>query len=445
MYIFHPTGSSIQRLTRFSHYAWALTTTTFVSAPSEWASTYPTCGAIYEQRLFLGGKQKIWGSQPANYENFSTGAADDDAIEYQIAAEEANIIHWMVSARYLNIGTSGGSWIMSSGTDDAAITPSKVKVRREENLGVYNLQASLLSNAVIYLSRAQRKVRQFLYDYASDSHDSDDLTQISEHITEGGLTGWAFAAEPDSILWTVRDDGHFPAMTYERKQKVIAWHDHETDGEVVSVCSLPEDDHDQIWMIVKREINGVDRYYVEFMENDFGTDLNAAWFVDSGLSYSGAAASTVSGLNHLEGKQVAILADGAVAPLATVTAGAVSLPWAAQSITVGLPFTSVLEPMRLEYGSADGTAQGKKKKISKVTVRFYRTVGGEIGSVEDKEDTIYFRTPADAMSSFVPLFSGDKEITFRGGWDTDGYIRIKHDQPLPMTVISIMPKLVTNG
>jgi len=212
---------------------------------------------------------------------------------------------------------------------------------------------------------------------------------------------------------------------------------------VESVATIPGDlDEDQVWLIVKRTINGATKRYVEYLANfDFGTDINNAFFVDSGLTYSGAAATSISGLDHLEGQRVSILADGAAHGDKTVSSGAITLDRSVTKAHIGLQFSSKLETLRIDAGSAIGTSQGKNKRIGDVTVRLFRTVGLKIGNSSTQLDTVPFRSSSDVMGKALPLFTGDKTIEFNGGYDDDATITIVQDLPLPMSVLAIFPTL----
>ncbi|MFH1230992.1 MAG: hypothetical protein V1709_05790, partial [Planctomycetota bacterium] len=234
------------------------------------------------------------------------------------------------------------------------------------------------------------------------------------------------------------------ALTYNKAQDVVGWHTHDTDGLFEDVAVIPVADHDQVWFIVKRTIGGVDHRYIEYLAPDFVDNQAACWFVDSGLQYSGTGATTVTGADHLEGKVVSILADGAVKPDTTVASGTISISTAASVVTAGLPYKSILEPMDLETKEAEGSAQGRRRKIHNALVRFYKTLGANIGSKVGALDVIPFRKSSDPMDSAPPLFTGDKIIPFPGGWDRHGYIRITQEQPLPLTVLAIVPLVSTN-
>jgi len=260
---------------------------------------YPNCVAFYEQRLIFAGNpeqpQRIYGSKSQDYENFEVGTNADDAWIYQMASEEVNSIVWLAPARYLNVGTIGGEWIMSSGSDDAPITPTAVKVRRETTHGSYDMHSLVVGLAVLFVQRPGLKVREVTYRYSEDSFAAQDLTILSEHITEAltaatsGIIDWTYQAQPDSIIWCIRADGVMLGFTYEKLQEVFAWHRHKTEGvsgdhSFESVATIPTSSHDQVWVIVNRTINGSTARYIEYIESKFFSQEDA-FFLDSGLSY----------------------------------------------------------------------------------------------------------------------------------------------------------------
>lgn len=426
-----------------------------------WSDTtgWPATVTFYEQRLMFAGAtefpQRIDGSKIGDFENFTPGTNDDDPVSYTLAAGEVNAIRWINAGQVLLIGTVGGEWIMRSTTTGDPLTPTNVNVRRQTTYGSAAIRPLRIGNAVLFMQRAGRKLRELVYQFETDAYVAPDLTLLAEHVSEGGITDIAYQQEPDSVVWCVRADGTLLGLTYDRPQDVVGWHRHIVGGSfgagqavVESVAAIPNPagTADQLWAVVKRTVNGATARYVEFMEDGFdgSTAAEDAFFVDSGLSYSGAAATVMSGLEHLEGQTVSVLADGAVVPDKVVASGQITLPDPATKVHAGLAFTSRLKTMRIEAGAQDGTAQGKTKRIHRATVRLFRTLGLKIGTDAAKLDTVPFRTGADLMDAAPPLFTGDKRVALRGGWNTEGRVVIQQDQPLPMHVIALMPQLQTN-
>ena len=417
---------------------------------------YPAAVTFFEQRLVFANTtaqpQTLFFSVGGSFEDFADGIDADDALTYTIGSNQVNVIRYLTSSRVLIVGTSGGEFAVSASGAAEPLSPTNAQIKRQANYGSANIQPIQVGNVTMFVQRASRKVRELVYNFDSDSYQAPDLTVLAEHITDSGITEMAFQQEPDNIVWCVLTDGRFVGMTYRREENVVGWHEHIIGGSfgsgnsvVESVAVIPGDlNEDNVYLVVKRTINGATARYIETFSNfDFGTDVTDAFFVDSGLTYSGSAATTISGLDHLEGQSVSILADGSTHPNKTVSSGSITLDRSVTKAHIGLGFNSTLQTMRVDAGGTEGTAQGKIKRIHDVTLRLFRTVGIQVGSSENEIDRIPFRSSADAMGSALSMFTGDKELEFRGGFDNDGFIVVKQNQPLPTTVLAIFPRLQT--
>ena len=595
---------------------------------------HPSTVSFFEQRLVFAGTkdepQTIFFSKSGDYENMTTGTNADDAMVYTIASNQVNKIRYLKAVRTLLIGTTGGEFSVTADGTDAAVTPTNITIKRQSSFGAANVDAQPAGNAVLFLQRAKRKIRELAYNYDSDGYVAPDLTILNETVTKSGVTEMAYQQAPDSILWCVREDGVLAGLTYQRTDNVVAWHRHilggksdttkniiqqqisftanttvvngtnntitlsshglvtndpiyyyaaanpitginsgklyfvirvdantiklattaansaagtaisltgpstastqyiyqgvnissnviysddhgfetgdiifydntgtaigglsenvpyyisrvdddqfklYTDSKLTNVVSLTsaktteqtdnilqdakvesvatisgELNEDELWVIVQRFVNGsVVRHIECFSDFDFDETAPEDFkFLDSHLSYSGVAVSSLSGLSHLEGETVSILADGATHSTKVVSSGAVSLDRASRKVVIGLPYNSVLQTMRIEAGAGqtEGTAQGKIKRISKVILRLFETVGAKVGPTLDSLETVPFRTTSSAMDLPVSTFlAGDKEVEFTDDYNTDGFIVVKQDQPLPLTVLALYPTIVTN-
>ncbi len=157
------------------------------------------------------------------------------------------------------------------------------------------IQAVLAGDAVLYVERGGFKIREFVFSLERDSFVAPDLTVLSEHITKTGIIETSYQARPESILWSVRNDGVLLSLTYEnRDQGVVGWARHITDGEFESVATIPGSDEDEVWVIVKRTINGSDVRYVEQLQSRKWDSQEDAWYVDSGLAFDGGDAVNIS-------------------------------------------------------------------------------------------------------------------------------------------------------
>lgn len=436
-----------------------------------WSITtgYPACGTFFQDRLFAAGNtaypSRLDGSRSGDYENMAPTEAngsvtDSNAVSFTLNSNRMNVIRWLLSdEKGMAVGTAGSEWLVRASSLGAALTPTNIKADESTPHGSANVPAIRANKAMLFVQRATRKLRQLAYDYRDDGLTSSDKTLRSEHITRTGIKQVAYQQEPHSIVWSVRNDGVLLGFTFEQEQKAEAWHRHVIGGVfstgnavVESAAVIPSADgmRDELWLLVKRTINGSTKRYVEYMDKIFeeGDDITAdAFFVDSGLTYSGSATTTVTGANHLEGATVSILADGAVVPDAVVIGGSVTLPQAASTVHVGFGYTSRVKMLRPEAGAADGTAQGKLKRIVRVIVRFLASVGLKVGSVGSDDggtlDDVVFRDSGMDTNAAVEPYSGDKYIPWSGDYDRDGFIVFEQTQPLPSTISAHMPQLHT--
>ena len=150
--------------------------------------------------------------------------------------------------------------------------------------------------------------------------------------------------------------------------------------------------------------------------------------------------NTFSGLSHLEGKTVSVLGDGTVHEDVVVSSGVVTLTDYFNKVHIGLRYKSKLVPMKIAVTTQGGTARAKIKRIESIVFSFFESLGCTFGTTEATE-TIPFRKTSDALGEAVPLLTGEKKQTFTGGYEVNGDIFVSQEQPLPLTVRSILPRL----
>lgn len=421
---------------------------------------FPTVARFYEDRLYWSGvasqPQTFWGSRVGDYEQHRTdGTEDDSSVNFTISSDQVNAVQWMSSSNELVLGTRGGTFIAHGSGENAPITPSSILVKLKSTASSKNIDPVTLGRIVLFGDRTGRRLYELIYDLQTDTYDSPDLTMFAEHITAGGIEELSNYLGRNRIIWARRADGILAGMTYEREQEVIAWHKQTisgvtatTDHAVIkSVATIPGATSDQTWMIAKRTINSVTRQYIEYFEAERlgGEAIEDSFFVDCGLTYSGAAATEISGLDHLEGETVTILADGATHDDKVVASGSVTLDEAATKVQIGLGFVARGQTMRVEAGGGDGTSQAKTKRVTNATFRIWETGEGlEVGPSFTDMVSVPLRKVSDPMDAPVPLFTGDSQLTrWPGGYEEEGRIAWRHSKPLPCVIIGIAPQLKT--
>jgi hypothetical protein len=152
--------------------------------------------------------------------------------------------------------------------------------------------------------------------------------------------------------------------------------------------------------------------------------------------------TTITGLSHLEGQVVDVLVNGATHPQRTVTGGSITLQAPASKVQVGLRFASKLQTMRMNAGAQDGTSQGKKTRIPNAVLRVDETLGLQYGKDFTTLYDINFRDALDRMDNPPPMFTGDIAIDWPGDYDTYPWLCFQQSDPLPATIVAIMPQVV---
>lgn len=416
--------------------------------PFNGAGKYPRCATFVDQRLAfastLAEPQAVWTSQSANYENFgvSSPQKESDAITFRIRARQVQEVRSMVPFSGLMLLASGGEFI-ATGADSEYLTPN-VKVKPQGYRGCSEVQPILVGNTVLFSQDRGGVVRDFSYEFAQDSFVGKDLTILSRHLFQGKeIKAWAYAQAQYSIVWVVMTDGTLRSLTYLKEHDVWGWTRHETDGVFEDVVVIAEGDEDVPYFIVRREVGGVQKRYIERLHTrEFDTVVDA-FFVDSGLSYSGAPISVVT-VAHLKGKEVVGLVDGNVVTGLTAdeTTGQVTLPNAGSVIHIGLPYTAELETLDLDLGQVAGlgSVQGRWMSVSEATLRVEKTRGIWTGATRDNL-VEYKQRSGEAWNEAIAAFTGDISITPKWDWTKGGTTWVVQFDPLPMTILAVAPDI----
>jgi hypothetical protein len=435
-----------------------------------WSDTtsYPAVVTFYQDRLGWAGSdnrpQSVYFSSTGDYYNHQPTAydtsgtvSDSNALSFTLNSSDVQVIRWMVGdAKGLLIGTAAAEWLVTPSTLNQALTPTNINAVEMTRCGSATVSAIRAGATSLFIQRSGRKMRELVFVYTEDRYQVPDLTVLSEHITTGGLIDMAYQQEPQTIVWCVRADGTLIGFTYQRDQKVIGWHRHVlggvsdasgTQAKVESVACIPEPNgaYDELWMVVQRYVNGAVVRHIEYMAKiwEHGDAQDTAVYVDASLTYSGSAATTISGLDHLEGETVTILANGATHPTKVVSSGAVTLDRSTTVAVIGYGYNSDGQTLRNDAGAADGTAQGKTQRKHRVAFRLLDALGIKVGPDFSHLTRRVSRTTADSAGAAVPLFSGDDTDTWEGDYSTEDLIAWRFDQPLPGTLLAILPQQAT--
>lgn len=403
---------------------------------------FPTAVALFEERLFFANKLSVYGSKTGDFNSFRVGAADDDGLEFLLAANEANDIVWLADADgFLAIGTVGGVRALAGSGIDEALTPSSFKNRSSSTSRCAKVRPLNTGQAFLYVAGGKRSVSEMVAN-SGGRFESADASLVSEHILKqnGGAVDGSYQEAPDSVAWFSMTSGQLAGFTYQRDQEVRGWHRQVTDGSIESVCVTPGlNGTDDVWVVVSRTINGEAKRFVEILQPAFEYgDKRDVFAVDCGLTYSGTAVGTVTGLSHLNGATVNVLADGFKYEGLTVSGGSLTLPGGrtAQKIHVGLPYLSSADTLELDVGAKDGSLMGRRKRVTQVILSLFETdlSGLTISSVQrGRWETV--KNPSIASNDgSMQLYTGTISVPVDDSWDGGARISIRHTGAGPCTV-----------
>ena len=405
---------------------------------------------FFEDRLVFGGNtaqpDTIWGSVTSDYDSMNAGVEDDDAISFTLSSRQVNVIEWLVGKDKILIGTSGAEWTLEGGSDEP-LTPTNVIAKQHSTYGSANIQSGLANESVLFFQRGKEKMREFAYNWELDSYVAPDMTILSSLITDGGINDMTFQKIPNSILWCVRNDGELPLFSYERNENVTAWARMVTqtnlagtltDSDFESVARISGSPEDEVWVVVERIIDSSTvRYIEQFQPRDFG-DADDAFYVDAGITYDSGASSAMTGLDHLEGQAVYVLADGEVFDIEVVSGGAITLSLddvttTASTVQMGLGYEVNMRTMPLSV-IGDVTIHGRQKRISEVITEWYKSGDFSIGKDVDNLGTYSISGQTTSI---------DRK-TFSPGYSREGYVFIFQQSPEPLTVLAVMIEFNVN-
>ncbi len=449
---------------RFATWKWAL-------GAFSTARGYPGVVAFHENRLVLAQTasepDSFWLSESASYDSFSTRNANQieatNSFRSTLADGQVNKIEWALSMQDgLVFGSATAEWILEQQQTTDALGPNNFRTRARSGHGSRNVKPVRVDKTGFFVQRRGKKLRDLGYDPQSRELVGTDLSVRGEHLTATyPITHMAWVQEPDALLYCVRSDGGLIAFTFQSEQQVYAWARHVLGGYsdsgdtaapvVESVVSIPAPDglQNELWMIVRRYIDGGTKRFIEYLRprwvpssEGLSPALEDAVMTDSGLTYDSSPATVISGLWHLRGETVSILADGKVQAQQVVdTSGKITLGAAASVVQIGLPMKARIQTMRLETLTQSGTAQGKKKTVGEVALRLidatYLKVGRNFTDMLPEE----FGTTESLIDTALTLFNGDKMVTWPDEWGFESRLCLENDLPVPLGVTAIFPQV----
>ena len=421
------------------------------SAEADGTSNHPgACGYHQSRRWFAGTinkPQNIFATRSGTEANFtySYPTRDDDAISARLTSRQANTIRHLIALDDLLVLNSGAVWRIDAGGNAGPVTPGNIDYRIQGVIGSAQTRPVLTSSAVLYSADRGAHINEIKFSWQAQGYTSQDLSLMAAHLFDGyTIPSMAFTQTPHPALWCVRSDGKMLGMTYVPEHEIAAWHQHDTDGLFEWACSIPEGDEDVLYLVVKRTINGVSKRFIERKQSRRFASLADSYIVDCGMIYNGPPATVLSGAHHLAGREVSILADGAVQPRQTVTAdGKITLAHAASKVSYGIPITADIETLPLQ-AEIEALGQGANKNINKLYVSIYQSGSLFVGPTFAKLTEAKWRS-IEPYGSPPSIRSGTIPVVITPTWTLDAGVCIRVTDPLPLTVRGLIPDTAFGG
>jgi len=396
-----------------------------------WSSSrgWPKSITFHEGRLWFAGSKSLpsttWASRVNDFFNFDKGEGLDDAsLEATLSTSTLNSITDIFSGRDLQIFTTGGEFYVPQ-ANLSPITPSNFIVKiATRNGSKSDVPVVGVDSGTLFIQRKGKSLNELAFTDTELAYNTSNVSMLSGHLfktpTDMAIRRATSTDESDRLMIVNSEDGSMIVFSLLRSQEVTAPTKFTTDGEFISVGV----DVDRIYVVIKRTINSVDNYFVEYFDSDL--------HLDSAIKASGVAGSVT--VAHLDTETVKVILDGIVQPDETVSSNTVTFD--RNSVTdyeVGLNYTITIKTMPVEPQIQSGSLRGFKKRILEVNAELFETQALTVNGQQ-----VQFRQFGESnLDRAVSEFTGIKTIGPLLGFNKEGQITLTQSVPLDMTVLAL--------
>ena len=261
--------------------------------------TWPSVVAYFQQRRVYASTENnpdtYYMSRPGAYLDFDVSfpSSSNDAITGTPWAQQVNGIQWMVQMPGGLVTFCGkGAWnVAGAGSSgiygQQPITPSSQQATPVIFNGCSPLVPPIQINyELLYVQTMGVKVYDATYNIFTGNYTGSDVTALSSHLLGNyDISQWAWAEEPNKIIWALRCDGVLLSFTFVKEQEVYGWARHDTNGQFVSVTAVTEPPVDALYCVVERLTLYGPAYFIERMDDRQWQTNEDPWCVDCGLQY----------------------------------------------------------------------------------------------------------------------------------------------------------------
>ena len=440
---------------------------------------WPRSISFFNERLILGGNEaepnRLWSSLQDNVFHFmqrrfeqDQGASTDqsginyfgdsaltDPFSVNLGSEKSSEINWISAKTTLHIGTKTGEYILSGGSEGFGAAAGALSIRPQTSNGSIPSKVLSVGHETVFLGSAGRRLRNFKFSENNGSNITQDLSMFSEHIHRKGGDSIGFKeivySNMNDTIWLLNNNNTLCSFTYHLDNPTLSWAHHDVGGEVLSMATVLDGKNEDVFLVVKREINGVDNYNIEYIPQPFdGESLTVvppallregiAAYLDSNVSrVLLAEGDEIENLDHLEGEDVQVLLNGKLLGVFTVDMGVITLPQLyplGSRFTVGLPYQAKAALVPTNAGGEFGSAIGAIKRTDSVSMRFYKTYDCKISTLESSF--------TDRFNFGDDVFTGVKKSEISSDPERDLVIQMESDMPYPCNILFITQRGAAN-
>lgn len=407
---------------------------------------FPGAVSYFEGRRWFGGTYNrpnwLWATKSGTESNmgYSLPSQDDDRISASVVARNADRVEHIIPLARMIFLTASAEWLATTKNSDV-ITQKSLSVNTQSYFGSSPVQPVIVGSTMIYAASRGGHLRECGYSYEAGGYVTADLCLRAPHLFDNlTIKDLSYGKAPYPMVWAVSSDGRLIALTYVPEQQVGAFSTVETQGEFLSCTVVAEGDEDILYAVIRRNINGVSKVFVERMHERQYTKLEDCVYLDCSGTYRGESKTEISGLTWLEGMEVSILADGSVEPSQVVTNGKIVLDEPASVVHVGLPYTCDAQTLPLAMALQDGSfGTSHKKNVISMVFRVVNSSGLKAGPTFDSLTEYPPRGMEFAGSPPEPLTT-EIEVRVNAKWQATGQCCIRQDNPLPAKIIGMTTK-----
>jgi hypothetical protein len=428
---------------------------TFTNAPSVWSNNnYPAACSAYHGRLVLAGSQSfkvasgdpvsaaaetVWTTKVGLWDQFSLPEEvdPDDSVEFTTIFRSP--IQWVYGHKSLLIGSTEYEYIASG---DGIYSPGDLGVELHSTHGSNNVQPAAFGEAVLFPSDSGTKVRSMRYNSQDAGWISPDLTLLNPEICLPEIVRMVRLRNPHQMCLVVLSSGDM--AIFHSEGELAGWSRYRLNGgSIFDVCVVGDNDgFDVPFLLVRRNINGSVRVYLEAIPNFTSVDPTLWDYTSSSVRFNfETATDTLTGLDHLEGKSVQVYDEYRFVGFFTVTEGQIVLDDEAEGTTtmtscsVGLMHRCVMRTLPPEV--ADPGAMNRYSEFAVRVVGSSRPIIN--GERPPDRDPL---TPHNVSQGTDQL----KDIAVRTtGWDPYQSIEISEQIPKRCEIIGVYGNLKSNS